>query len=141
ASRLAAKIRDLADGNAFHVIQLVRHLLDAGLVRRDDAAGLQTSFDQLVLPVTAANAVTARAARLGADTVDVLQAASIVGDRWDAPLVKALTGLADEAFDRVVAGATAAGLVVEVPGDRLRHGFVHPPVQRARAESGDADRR
>ena len=56
-------------------------LLDAGLVRRDDAGGLQTSFDQLVLPVTAANAVTARAARRGGDTIDVLQIASIVGDR------------------------------------------------------------
>ena len=135
------KVRDLADGNAFHVIQLVRHLLDAGLIRHGDEDGLQTSFDQLVLPATAANAVTARAARLGADTIDVLQIASVVGDEFDGSLVKSLTELSDEAFNSVIGGATDAGLITELPGERIGYAFVHPLARRALADSVDAGHR
>ena len=140
-SRLAARLRDLADGNAFQVVQLVRHLLDAELVRRDDPAGLQTSFDDLVLPPTAANAVTARAARRGVDTIDVLEIASVVGDEFDASLVKSLTDLSDDAFNTAIAGAASADLIVELPGERIGYAFAHPLARRALADSLDADRR
>ena len=123
------------------MVQLVRHLLDAGLVRTGDGGGLQASFDQLVLPLAAARRVTAHAARRGADTIDVLQIASVVGDEFDGSLVKSLTKLNDEAFNGVVAGATGAGLVVELPGERIGYAFTHPFARRELADSVEPERR
>lgn len=86
---LPQQVRELilakAEGNPFFVEEVIRSLLDAGLVIREDERWRATrEIANIVLPDTLAGVITARLDRLGEETKRVAQTASVIGREFGA---------------------------------------------------------
>lgn len=74
-----------AEGNPFFVEEVIRSLLDAGLViREDDHWRATREIANIVLPDTLAGVITARLDRLGDESKRVAQTASVIGREFGA---------------------------------------------------------
>ncbi len=74
-----------AEGNPFFVEEVIRSLLDAGLVIREDGHWRATrEIANIVLPDTLAGVITARLDRLGEESKRVAQTASVIGREFGA---------------------------------------------------------
>jgi class 3 adenylate cyclase len=90
-TELAAIIADRAQGNPFFAEEMVRELVQRGVLRGDQG-GYVCSADpaELAVPATVQAAIEARIDRLGATARQTLTAASVIGDRFEADLLTAL---------------------------------------------------
>ena len=86
---LPQQVRELllakAEGNPFFVEEVIRSLLDAGLVvREDDHCRATREIADIVLPDTLAGVITARLDRLSEESKRVAQTASVIGREFGA---------------------------------------------------------
>ncbi len=73
-----------AEGNPFYVEEVIRSLLDSGLVIREDSRWRATrAIEDIAVPDTLAGVITARLDRLDEGTKRVAQAASVIGRQFD----------------------------------------------------------
>ncbi|MHC4932713.1 MAG: BREX system ATP-binding domain-containing protein, partial [Planctomycetota bacterium] len=109
ADDLATKLFDKTEGDPFFTKELVRSLLDAGAIGKDDTgkwgltgqAGIRTEE----LPATIHQAVEKRIQRLPADLKDVLAVGSVLGKTFDFRDLEAIAadkGDVDEAVENLV---------------------------------------
>jgi DNA-binding CsgD family transcriptional regulator len=119
-----------ADGLPFFVEETLAGLLASGELRRT-ASGWQTT-GQLspVVPVTFAATVHRRMERLGAEAVRALAAAAVLGRRFDADLLPAMTDLDTETVARALQAAAQAQLISDDREDmaRFRHALTREAV-------------
>ena len=82
--QVQALILDKAEGNPFFVEEVIRSLLDAGLVARDNGQWQATSeIVDISVPDTLAGVITARLDRLDENARHVAQAAAVIGRRFE----------------------------------------------------------
>jgi class 3 adenylate cyclase/tetratricopeptide (TPR) repeat protein len=82
------RILDKAEGNPFFVEEIIRSMLDSGLVVRQDGRWQATrEIDRIVLPDTLAGVITARLDRLDEASRRIVQAASVLGREFSAGLL------------------------------------------------------
>ncbi|MBB3084062.1 ATP-binding protein [Geodermatophilus sabuli] len=102
-------------GNPFYVTEVARALADG--------------TDELVVPAGVRDAIRARLRRLRPETVELLQAASVVGREFPLTLVADMLRASELTCLPLIEEAAAAGLVAgSPPGD---HRFVHDLVRDA----------
>jgi tetratricopeptide (TPR) repeat protein len=90
---LERRIAERADGNPFFVEEVVRSLLEDGVIRRDgDTYVLERALDQVVVPDTIQGVLAARIDRLDAEVKRTLQTASVIGREFARRLVDRLSG-------------------------------------------------
>ncbi len=83
--RLAARIRQVTDGNPFHVVELLKAMFDQGLLTVDDASGEwmttpaldAASYEAVELPPTVRAAIEDRCARLAYELRDLLATVAV----------------------------------------------------------------
>jgi len=93
--RLEQRIAERADGNPFFVEEVVRSLLEEGVIRRDgNTYVLQRALDEVVVPDTIQGVLAARIDRLDAEVKRTLQTASVIGREFARRLVDRLSGAA-----------------------------------------------
>ncbi|HUA95816.1 MAG TPA: AAA family ATPase, partial [Acidimicrobiales bacterium] len=128
---LARALRRETDGNPFFTIEMLRHLGESGLVRRDEHGRWEAA--QIVygrgLPQSVREVVGQRVDRLGEETRRVLSHAAVIGRDFDLDLLARVANLDDERVLDVIDGAAAAGVVNEVEGAVERFSFAHALIQ------------
>lgn len=81
-------IQDKAEGNPFFVEEIIRSLLDEGLVFRDDGHWrARAEIHSITIPNTLTGVITARLDRLAESPRRVLQAASVLGREFSAEVL------------------------------------------------------
>ena len=114
------RLVDDGEGNPFYVEELLAELVGRGdLARSADSAAPR---DRRGVPPAVLASVTTRVARLGPAGPAVLRAAAMFGQRFPAPLVRAVAAVDDRALDDVLRAAVDARLVdVDDDGYAFRH--------------------
>jgi len=134
-------------GNPFFVGEMVRHLVETGVIhQRDDGRWVAGADLRAVgLPVSVREVVGRRLARLGADTERVLALASVIGRDFDLALL-ATVAHADEDSLIDLCDAAVANRVLQTTDRTDHYTFAHAliehtlydglsPARRARAHS------
>jgi predicted ATPase/class 3 adenylate cyclase len=142
---LPASLRDLvvgrAGGNPFYLEEIVRELIDAGvLVRRDDGWACAADVSGVDVPVTVQGLILSRLDRLPAAARRLAQEAAVVGPEFELGLLRlvatdgpecddALTLLEDAELVRALPAPT--GPAGSSAGDARRYAFTHGLVQES----------
>lgn len=140
------RLHQATAGNPFFLLETLRHLQQQGVLQAHPTGGWRTPFDQgttdyaeLPVPPTVRDAVLARVRALGESTQRLLEAASLLADRFDARSLQDVTTLHEDERLRALAHAAAAQLVVE---DETGWRFAHDLVPQCLAAAiGPARRR
>ena len=111
------RLAELSDGNPFHVEELIR------------STGGDVLSPSVAIPRTVEHSVTSRLATLDPTTRRAAARAAIVGRDVPVDQLAALVGWDRQETADGAAELVAAGLVVDIDGDRLR--FVHELARRA----------
>ena len=123
-----------AGGNPFFLEECARAAEAAGLLCGEPGAYRLTGDpDHLVLPATVQAVIAARLDRLAADDKRLLQLAAVVGAEVSVPLLRAVSDLPEEAFERAVARLHTGEFllplrVVPEPVHRFKHALTHEVV-------------
>jgi DNA-binding SARP family transcriptional activator len=134
--KMARAVAEDSDGNAFLVVEQVRHLQDAGVLVRtsDGRATAVTDLASAGLPHTVQQVVAGRLESLhsvvgdGANTM--LTVASIIGKQFDVGILCAACDV-EEAFALdVLEAAGRQALVVEATGHPATFRFAHDTIRR-----------
>ncbi|HKP59297.1 MAG TPA: AAA family ATPase [Polyangiales bacterium] len=106
-------------GNPLFVREAVR------IVRAQHQRDGQVRAEEVQLPEAAKGFLSDRLAALDPQTRVMLDAASVIGEEFELPVLQRTTELST---DEILAGLQAAGAlrIVEPKPDGLKHGFVHP---------------
>jgi len=113
AGRFGERLHRETGGNPFFLLETLRAMFEAGLLRQDER-GWSTAMDgsrlddrQLPLPDTVQQAIRDRLRRLPPQTRQVLEAAAVIGHRFDLDLVQKTSGRQEsevvDALDQLVA--------------------------------------
>ena len=142
---LSARLRGATDGNPFFLLETLRHLEFEGLLQSDPAGGWRTPYDEhtvdyaeLPIAPTVRGALLGRARALGQPALGLLEAASLLGDRFDAAVLADASGLDDDGMGVALDHAVASQLVIE---ERDGFRFAHDLVRQCLAEGLSATRR
>jgi len=138
AQRLAAE----TDGNPFFVTEVLRHMVETGvLVQRDGVWVGTVAPGEAGLPEGARDIIGQRLSRLSDQTNDLLRTAAVVGREFDVDLVAAATQIdADSAGDRLDE-AVVARLMDEVEGSPGHLSFAHALVRQTLLEELTTNKR
>jgi len=92
--------------NPSHLLELVRHLLTTGTIRRDEIHGggdwTCAGLDKVSLPESMSSVVRAKLADLDDELRGLLEIAAVIGYEQRIPTLAAASGLPEEALDRLV---------------------------------------
>ena len=128
-------------GNPFFVTEVLRHLAETGVLRREEGRWAATErLTPLSLPTSVREVTMQRVARLGEDVGSLLSCAAVIGREFDLELLAEVADV-DEAtaIDGIDVAAQAA-LVHPVEG-RDRYAFVHALVEHALSDALSPPRR
>lgn len=117
-------------GSPFFLVEVVRHLTEAGTLARDEAGRWSATVElgEIELPISVRAVVGQRVRRLGESAGQVLTAAAVVGREFEGALVAQVLGIGDDAVLEALERAVGAGLVAETDVvDRFT--FTHALVQ------------
>ena len=128
---LAAIIAERAAGNPFFAEEMVRELVQRGVLTGERGGYVcRADIADVAVPVTVQAAIEARIDRLSAPAKQTLNAASVIGARFDAELLAAL-GI-DAVFDELL-GAELIDQVRFTPS--AEYAFRHPLIRAVAYES------
>ncbi len=140
ADRLAARLLALAGGNPMHTMELVRHLVDRGVVRY--AEGIWVVSGEIAAaeaPARLADALALRLAALPAPTRGIAEVLAIAGVRMPIEWCVAVAEQASEA--EAFAAIDRLAFEQIVVGDDRGFEIVHDGMREALLRGLDADRR
>src|SRR5436309_14476229 len=137
---LRARIEARARGNPLFVEEMIRSLVERGVLRGERGAyGLAASIEEITLPETVQAVLASRIDRLADRDKDVLQAAAVVGRDVPIELLRAVVDLpAPELAASLERLSTAELLGAESPGELA---FRHPLAQEVAYRTQLLDRR
>ena len=125
------------EGNAFFVVEVLRHLAESGAI----GAAANGGGERLAVPDGVKDVVAQRVRRLGAATHRLLVTASVLGREFEWRVLQDLTPLhEDELLDSLEA-AVRACVVEEVAGQAGRYSFSHALIRDTLYETLTATRR
>jgi len=141
-SELARAVWRETEGNAFFVVEVLRHLVESGVIeQRDRRWVLARPLEELGVPQGVRDVVGRRLSRLSDEANRVLACASVVGLEFDPAIIVTASGAPEEEVLAVLEQATDARLVVEVAGPVPRNRFSHALVRATLYDELSAARR
>ncbi|HWC38137.1 MAG TPA: AAA family ATPase, partial [Acidimicrobiales bacterium] len=127
AMGLADLLRVETGGNPFFLGEMLRHLVELGVVGPDRASRPSGAIE---VPESVREVVQARLARLSPACRKVLTAAAVVGAEFDLDVAAAASGIDEEALLEGLDEALAAGVILEGPGGSDHYSFAHSVVRK-----------
>jgi transcriptional regulator with XRE-family HTH domain/tetratricopeptide (TPR) repeat protein len=121
--------RDTA-GNPFFLLEMARHLSDLGAFDREGTGLSETPAE---IPESVRDMVGWRLRRVSGGCAEVLETASLVGERFDAALVASAAARADAATVDLLDEAAQAGLIAEIDDEPDSWRFSHSLLRRVTA--------
>jgi transcriptional regulator with XRE-family HTH domain/tetratricopeptide (TPR) repeat protein len=137
-SLVAAGLERDTAGNPFFLLEMARHLSELGAFDRDEARLDETLAE---IPESVRDMVRWRLRRVSEECADVLEAASLAGERFDAALVASAAGRDDAATVDLLDEAARAGLVAETDDEPDSWRFSHSLSRRVTAARPSRGRR
>lgn len=129
-------------GNPFFLEEVVRHLVEAGLLRENGGlAADRVSALAPGVPEGIRDVLLRRLQRLGASAQQALATASVIGSEFDAEVLAHIMGSDVPTLVPLLDEGLRARLIVEVPDRIERYGFQHALVQQTLYEEHSANRR
>ncbi|HEY5686648.1 MAG TPA: adenylate/guanylate cyclase domain-containing protein [Acidimicrobiia bacterium] len=124
---LRAAVLDKAQGNPFFMEELLRGLIDTGVLElRSGEWHATRDSDEVPLPETLEGLIAARIDRLPDQAKDLLQAASVLGRTFEEPVLRRVVDSGLDSLDLL----TGRGFLLAEPGDGM-HAFKHVLTQEA----------
>lgn len=112
--KVRALILKKAEGNPFFVEEVIRSLLDAKLVVRDNSHWRATrEIENIAIPDTLAGVISARLDRLDADSKRAAQTAAVIGREFPYPILEDTFGNPHPALDTAVVNLQRRELIRE----------------------------
>ena len=141
SAELRRVIYDETEGNAFFVVELLRHLAESGATglereRPRDAAG--GAFD---VPEGVRAVVTQRLARLGRNANRLLTTAAVVGRSFELGVLQRLSDLSEDELLDALDAAVRARVIEEVAGVGGQYAFAHALIRDTLYDGLTATRR
>ena len=139
----ARALRRETEGNPFFAGEMIRHLISTGAIFNDAAGEIPLGRDiaEMGLPGSVREVVARRVDRLGDHAVEVLAAASVIGQRFDLELLDGLVDLSEDTILDTLESATVAVLVSEDDDVAGVFHFVHGLVLHSLYQDLSATRR
>ncbi len=128
---LAHSVYRETDGNPFFVAEVLRHLVETGVIVQDTAGHWVAAQPgaEIALPDSVRQVVGVRVGRLGVLAIKALSAAAVIGREFDLDLTAAVAEVEEDTLIDLLEQAKAATLVREVPGVPGLYTFSHALVQ------------
>ncbi|WP_188113470.1 BTAD domain-containing putative transcriptional regulator [Nocardioides humilatus] len=129
--QLVVALHEETAGNPLFLLELARHLDEAGRTR---SAPSRTDIDLVrgaAVPLRIRQVVARRVTKLGEDIEQVLGVASVIGREFDLTLVAEAAERSPKNTAEILSRAVDGGLVHEVPGVPGRYAFAHALVRRS----------
>ena len=139
AGGLAESLHAETEGNPFFVGEVLRHLVETGMVRRQDDRWVVARGGAMAVPEGVRDVVGRRLGRLSAQTNQMLSVAAVLGRDFDVELLAAVRDAPEDSLLDALDEAVGAGLVQETGADRYR--FAHVLVRATLLEELSATRR
>ncbi|HEX6605902.1 MAG TPA: AAA family ATPase, partial [Chloroflexia bacterium] len=136
AAPLAARLCDETEGNPFFLIELLRALVEAGVIRVDPQTW-QIDLARLghagrPLPAGVAQAIQARTAGLTTPAREALQYAAVLGQEFDFAALERMWGHGEEATLAALDQLLRRRMLLESSGSLSRdYSFTHKLIQEA----------
>ncbi|HEV3364836.1 MAG TPA: AAA family ATPase [Acidimicrobiia bacterium] len=125
---LARAVYQETEGNPFFVREVLRHLVETGVVERGaDGWSTRLPVEELGIPEGVREVVGRRLARLSDETNQALRIAAVVGPEFELGVVRSAGDLTEDTLVAAVEEAAAARVVTEVSPSRYR--FAHALVR------------
>ena len=137
--RLAESLHAETEGNPFFVGEVLRHLVETGIVRRQADRWMVARGGTIAVPEGVRDVVARRLGRLSVQANQVLSVAAVLGRDVDVELLAALRDAPEDSLLDALDEAVRAGLVQETGADRYR--FAHVLVRATLIEELSATRR
>ncbi|MCA1845486.1 MAG: AAA family ATPase, partial [Actinobacteria bacterium] len=126
----AQAIHAEADGSPFFMREILRHLIETGMLEEEDGRwSFRGDPGTLAIPESVREVIGRRLGRLGDDLNSLLRLAAVIGREFDTAVLAGVAGLDGHDVVEALGAATAARLVREVPGAAGRFTFVHALVR------------
>jgi adenylate cyclase len=138
---LRVRIGARARGNPLFVEEIVRSLVERGVLRGDRGAYVPVAPDHdIALPETVQAVLASRIDRLAARDKDVLEVAAVIGGHVPTELLRAVVQMPDAELTGSLDRLATAGLLgpADLPGERA---FRHPLTQEVAYRTQLQDRR
>jgi class 3 adenylate cyclase/tetratricopeptide (TPR) repeat protein len=132
--RVCDLILSKSEGNPFYLEEVVRALVDIGVLVQNGASGIWSTRDGMIrIPNTIQEVVMARIDRLENRLKDLLRVASIIGRTFSYRLLHALIETNDDDIETRLASLVAVELIEEVKESQdrtyvFRHALAHEAV-------------
>lgn len=139
ARSLAALLRAETEGNPFFVGEVLRHLVESGVVRRVDNRWLVPDIVDIDIPEGVRDVVGRRVSRLSVEANRVLAVAAVVGREASLDVLAHVSGLDKDAVCEALDEGVRARLLHETQADHYR--FSHALVRTTLYEELSATRR
>jgi class 3 adenylate cyclase len=139
---LARAVHSETEGNPFFVREVLRHLTETGGVeRREGRWSTRLPVEELGIPEGVREVVGRRLSRLSAPANRALVVGAVAGAEFELRVLRAASGLDEEALVSSLEEAIGARLVAEVAGAAARYRFAHALVRSTIYDGLSAARR
>ena len=126
---LAVRIAERSAGNPFFTEEIVRDLAERGILDGERGAYVRSGDGDVAVPATVQATIAARIDRLGMAAKRTLNAASVIGSRFDKELLATVLG------ELVLTELVDAELIEPVDAAAHEYAFRHPLIRAVAYES------
>jgi transcriptional regulator with XRE-family HTH domain len=137
-SLIAGELERETAGNPFFLLEMARHLLDLGAFDQEE---IQLGKTPAGIPESVRDMVRWRLRRVSDGCAEVLEVASLIGERFDAALVASAAARDDAEVADLLDEAARAGLIAEADDEPDCWRFAHSLSRRVTAERLSRGRR
>ncbi len=140
---LAEELLRETDGNPFYTGELLRHLLESGVIYREENGRftVRGNLSQLGLPQSVRDVLGRRMERLGEDTQKILAVGAVIGREFDLDLLVAVLDRDEDELLELLEQAVAASVLSESHLSPGRFVFAHALVNHTLYEDLGPTRR
>jgi class 3 adenylate cyclase/tetratricopeptide (TPR) repeat protein len=139
---LARAVWAETEGNPFFMVEIIRHLAEAGALEQREGRWVVSSvLDDVGIPEGVRDVVGRRLSRLSEAANQALTVAAVVGLEFEPAVVAAAAGMEEDDLLAGVEEAVAARLVVEAGGPVPRYRFSHTLIRATLYDEVTAGRR
>jgi DNA-binding SARP family transcriptional activator len=122
-------VYERTEGNAFFVVEMLRHLTESGAVGDTGAPRPDIATGQRAVPAGVKDVISRRVARLGREINRLLAAASVLGRTFELGVLERLSGLGEDELLDGLESAVHARIVEEIAGTVGRYTFSHALIR------------
>ncbi|MGH7777593.1 MAG: AAA family ATPase [Candidatus Dormibacterales bacterium] len=131
SEEFAGFLRDRTEGNPFVLEEMLKDAVDRSEIYRTEAGWDRKAIAEMRLPQTVRDTVLLRVGRLGSEVAEVLEAAAVIGQAFDAAMLVEVTGQPEPAVLASLQRCVLEQLLQEADLGLGRYRFRHALTREA----------